>query len=375
MNRNKLFLLLFFSISFCQKIEAQFYTYTNEFLNIGAGARAMSMGNATVASVNDATAGYWNPAGLAFIRNVPTFSVMHADYFSGIAGYDFFAAAIPMQDDKRTIGITALRFGVDNIPNTLTLVDPQSGQFNWNNISSFSASDYAFLLSYGQVLKNTEDIQMSFGGNVKIIYRSVGSFGHAWGLGIDAGFQAVTPTWRVGVTARDITTTYNSWSYSFSDDEKEELLLAGNIVPSSHTEITQPGLIIGGGYNFVFSPKFSLLAESNLHVTFDGKRNTLISSKPISIDPNLGLEANIADKVFIRGGISNFQQGISDADSTNQKKKWIFQPSIGAGFHIGNVIIDYAFVNLANQSNSLYTHVFSLRLDLEKKSKKLSFIK
>jgi hypothetical protein len=48
----------------------------------------------------------------------------------------------------------------------------------------------------------------------------------------------------------------------------------------------------------------------------------------------------------------------------NQKKVWIYQPSIGAGFKIGNVAIDYAFTNLANQSNPLYTHVFSLRLDL-----------
>lgn len=374
MSRNKILFLFFCCLAFCVKLRAQFYTYTNEFLNIGAGARAMAMGNATVASVNDATAGYWNPAGLAFIRDQPTFSAMHASYFSGIAGYDFLAAAIPTKDDKRTFGITALRFGVDNIPNTLSLVDPQSGQLNWNNVSSFSASDYAFLLSYGQVIKNTDDMKISFGGNVKIIYRNVGSFGHAWGLGIDGGVQIVTPTWRVGVTARDITTTYNSWSYSFTDEEKEELLLAGNIIPSSHTEITQPGLILGGGYNFIFSPKFSLLAETNWHVTFDGERNTLIHSKTLSIDPNLGLEANIVNKVFIRGGISNFQQGISDNDSTNQQKKWIFQPSIGAGFRAGNVSIDYAFTNLANQSNSLYTHVFSLRLDLEAKKKRPSFV-
>ena len=37
---------------------AQFTEYSNEFLNIGAGARGMSMGNAQVASVSDGTAGY-----------------------------------------------------------------------------------------------------------------------------------------------------------------------------------------------------------------------------------------------------------------------------------------------------------------------------
>ena len=43
---------------------AQFRKYSNEFLNIGAGARGLAMGSAQVASVNDGTAGYWNPAGL-----------------------------------------------------------------------------------------------------------------------------------------------------------------------------------------------------------------------------------------------------------------------------------------------------------------------
>ena len=43
---------------------SQFRKYSNEFLNIGAGARGLSMGSAQVASAKDGTAGYWNPAGL-----------------------------------------------------------------------------------------------------------------------------------------------------------------------------------------------------------------------------------------------------------------------------------------------------------------------
>ena len=58
-----LFLLLL--ILFSNRSMGQFAKYSNEFLNIGAGARGMSMGNAQVASVTDGTAGYWNPAALA----------------------------------------------------------------------------------------------------------------------------------------------------------------------------------------------------------------------------------------------------------------------------------------------------------------------
>ena len=38
-------------------------------------------------------------------------------------------------------------------------------------------------------------------------------------------------------------------------------------------------------------------------------------------------------------------------------------------FKIKNLMLDYAFTNLANQSNPLYTHIFSLRINLIKKEK------
>jgi hypothetical protein len=89
----------------------------------------------------------------------------------------------------------------------------------------------------------------------------------------------------------------------------------------------------------------------------------------VSVDPRIGVEANFNNAFFLRGGICNFQQALSDGDTTNQKKVWIYQPSVGAGFKVGNVMIDYAFTNLANQSNPLYTHIFSLRVDLIRKEK------
>ena len=106
------------------------------------------------------------------------------------------------------------------------------------------------------------------------------------------------------------------------------------------------------------------MAEANVDVTFDGQRNTLISSNPVSADPKLGLELNVNDVFFLRGGINNFHRALSDGDRVNHKKVWIYQPSAGAGFKISNVTVDYAFTNLANQSNPLFTHVFSLRLNM-----------
>ena len=105
-------------------VSAQFRKYSNEFLNIGAGARGLAMGSAQVASVEDGTAGYWNPAGLAGVKDNPSVNLMYAQYFAGIGSYQYMSVAMPMQDNKRTLGISLLRFAVDDIPNTLFLVKP-----------------------------------------------------------------------------------------------------------------------------------------------------------------------------------------------------------------------------------------------------------
>jgi hypothetical protein len=349
--------------------QAQFRKYSNEFLNIGAGARGLAMGGAQVASTQDGTSGYWNPAGLTGIREFPVLTLMHAEYFAGIGKYDFMSLAIPMTDKKRTLGISLLRFGVDDIPNTLFLVEPD-GSINYNNIRSFSSADYAFLVSYAQTIKNTEKKSLSFGVNAKVIHRNVGTFASAWGFGLDAGVQYRTGRWKLGLAARDLTTTFNAWSFNFTEREKEVLYLTNNDIPVKSTELTAPRLIAGAAYDFRISKDVSLLAEANVDFTFDGKRNVLVSADPVSIDPRLGLELGYKQVIFLRAGIYNFQQALADGDTLNQKKVWIYQPSMGVGFKLKHIGIDYAFTNLANQSNPLYTHIFSLRLNLVKTKKK-----
>jgi len=342
---------------------SQLRKYSNEFLNIGAGARGLAMGGAQVASAKDATAGYWNPAGLTGIKEKANVNLMHADYFGGIAKYEYVALAMPIHDNKRALGISYLRFAVDDIPNTLFLVEPD-GRVNYDNIQSFSTADNAILISFAQKIKETEKKQISFGLNAKVIYRKVGKFASAWGFGLDAGLQMHGEKWHMGIVAKDLTTTFNAWSFTFTEKEKEVLYLTKNDIPVKSTELTAPRVVVGGGYDFKLGKSLNLMLEGSLDVTFDGKRNTVYSGNTISIDPHIGLEATISDVFFIRAGITNFQRGTQDGDTTNKKKVWIYQPSAGAGFKIKNIMVDYAFTNLANQSNPLYTHIFSLRFNI-----------
>ena len=57
MKRPQSYLTLLIAILSSLKSYSQFRKYSNEFLNIGAGARGLSMGGAQVASVKDGTAG------------------------------------------------------------------------------------------------------------------------------------------------------------------------------------------------------------------------------------------------------------------------------------------------------------------------------
>ncbi|MEO5984275.1 MAG: hypothetical protein ABIP80_02150, partial [Ferruginibacter sp.] len=236
------------------------------------------------------------------------------------------------------------------------------------NIQSFSSADYAFLFSIAQNIRDEEDSKFSFGVNAKVIHRKVGSFATAWGFGLDAGIQLHGSRWNLGLVARDLTTTFNAWSFSFTEQEKEVLYLTKNDIPVKSTELTAPRIVVGGGYNFRIGNAVNLLAEANADFTFDGKRNTVLSSDAVSVDPHVGLEAAIKDVFFVRAGVTNFQRALADEDTLNQKKVWIYQPSLGAGFKIKNVMLDYAFTNLANQSNPLYTHVFSLRVNFVRKN-------
>ena len=360
------FLLAVITVALLPDCTAQFRVYSNEFLNIGAGARGLGMGSAQVASVKDGSATYWNPAALTEVKDYPQLNLMHAEYFAGIGKYDFGSLAIPMSGGKRTLGLSVLRFAVDDIPNTVFLVEPD-GSINFSNITTFSSADYAFLLSMAQQLAVKGDKKLSVGFNAKVIHRKAGDFATAWGFGFDAALLYQTPKWRLGVVARDVTTTFNAWSFNINEQMREVFYVTQNEIPVKSTELTAPRLITGGSYTFRLNKSINLLAEADLDITFDGRRNTIISMKPVSLDPKLGLEASVKDVFFVRAGINNFQKALNDADSTNRSKVWIYQPSIGAGFRISNVQIDYAFTNLANQSNPLYTHIFSVKLDLKKR--------
>jgi hypothetical protein len=107
------------------------------------------------------------------------------------------------------------------------------------------------------------------------------------------------------------------------------------------------------------------MADVDIDMTFDGMRNVLIKSDPISLDPHVGIEFGYNNIVFLRGGFGNFQQ----ERNMDGKREWTFQPNLGIGVTIKKVVtIDYALTDIGNASIALYSNIFSLKFNLNSKS-------
>lgn len=337
--------------------------YSNEFLSIGVGARAQGMGNAVVASVSDVYAGVWNPAGLANLSSSDGLQLgaMHAEWFGGVADFDYLGVTLPSQQNNHRLAFSLVRFGIDEIPNTLSLYE-SDGSVNFDNLVEFSAADYAFIGSYARPI-GRPDKPILLGGNVKVVHRRIGPFATSWGFGLDLGAQWKRGDWSFGALARDITTTFNAWSFQFTDAEKETLSLTGNEVPINSVEITKPQLILGTAYRFPLG-KLSMQAELDLQITTDGKRNTLLSANPFSVDPALGLEAGLREFLFFRAGVNQFQRIVDFGNEESLS----FRPSLGVGMRLGALFVDYAYTDLGSDQNT-FSHIISLRLGLKPRAK------
>ena len=328
--------------------------YSNEFMNIGVDAAALAMSGSVTATSNDVNAGYWNPAGLVHLED-NALALMHSSYFANIANYNYVAFAMPL-DDRSAIGLSVIRFGVDDILDTTKLID-QQGNINYDRINLFSAVDYGVTFSYARKLPIPG---LNYGVNAKVIRRIIGDFASSWGFGFDLGIQFETKNWQFGLMARDITTTFNAWA--FDQDRLEDIQ---NAIPGENqeepetNELTLPKLQLGMAKSFIFDYDYSLKTELDLIVRFE-QNNDIISTSFASITPAFGFEFGYIDLVYLRGGVGNFQNELEFDNS----KKLSFQPNLGLGFKYNGVSIDYAITDIGDQSVALYSNVFSLKIDL-----------
>ncbi|MDQ0477552.1 PorV/PorQ family protein [Chryseobacterium sp. MDT2-18] len=332
--------------------------YSNEFLNIGAGARGLAMGGAVISNQNDVYSPMWNPAGLIGVDRDWQGAAMHAEYFESIAKYDYIAYAKPLDNKGGVFAISIVRLGVDNILNTTQLIDPE-GNIDYDKITSFSQSDYAALLSYAFHPGGNQKIDV--GVNAKLVYRNVGKFASGYGFGFDLGAVYHSDNgWNYGAVMKDITTTVNFWTIN----QKELSAVVNgeefNPAPKDKMELTMPKLNLGMSRNFEINRDLELMPEAGINVDF-AKTAAVISTDFASITPYAGAELKFQDMIFVRVGLNRFQ---TITDIENLKRKVSFQPSAGIGIKYHGLTLDYAITNSGIGGSNFYSNFFSLKLDM-----------
>ncbi len=204
--------------------------YAGEFMALGGGARAMAMGGAFIAVANDATATYWNPAGIADFSSFLTtpgsweMSLMHSERFGELIDYNYFSAAFPLSNGKSGWGISLIHMGIDDIrivPLNEGMIDNSDGDdrfepwngesinFDYRNYPLESVNDMAVFLTSGHLRC------FGVGGaTLKFIRHDQVTGVSSFGLGIDLGYLK-RGLWRdlaVGLKLQDATGTFISWS-------------------------------------------------------------------------------------------------------------------------------------------------------------------
>jgi hypothetical protein len=305
--------------------------YAGEFMAIGVGGRALGLGSAQVALASDASAGYWNPAGLARIE-YPEVMLMHDERFAGLINYDYASVAIPYGKDE-SFGVSIMRLGVDGIPDTRNALIDYSGsgvldginRLDYSKITDFSSADWAFYVSYAS--RYSPDL--SYGVNIKLIRRSIAEFS-ATGIGFDVGllYSPLTDL-SLGLNAQDITTTLIAWS-------------------TGTKELISPTVKIGAAY-FIDFLGGRLAPTCDVDVRFENRQFASIAHVgPISLDPHEGLEFDYHKLVALRVGYSDVKQ-----------------LTLGAGLHLRKLDIDYSFARFGQEDDLGDTHRISLRFILQ----------
>ena len=357
-----LILLLLATLIWCVPASAQrIAKYGADFLAGGVDARALAMGGANVAQTRNVNSVYWNPSGLAHTE-YPEVAYMHAERFAGIVSFDFAGIAYPVSHNS-TVGLSFFRSGVNDIKNTLNAWDAERNQPKANPesyITSFSAADMAFLLSYARRLNQ----RFTVGASGKIIRRTIGDFADAWGYSFDAGAQWRGDRFMIGVQLQDLSTMLQSWSVNASAFSIEETNPDTGVpytftevfdqeLPTGDTFLVLPVVRLGSGLIVPVSSQSTLTFGLDVDIAFDGQQANAFNLGDLSFHPRLGGEFSFRNLVALRAGINR----IAQTDSYGLD----IVPSVGAGIRLGPLSVDYGFGDFGGLVSDLgYSHRISV---------------
>jgi len=276
---------------------------TAQFLKIGVGGRASAMGEAFIAVANDASALYWNPAGVVqakdneiiFSHNIWLVDIQHE-----------FLGGIYHLSENDAIGVSFIALHMQDMPVTTEVMPFGTGEY-------FTVGDFAAAITYSRRMTN----QFSFGATIRYIDETFDKL-KMRGVMIDLG----TFYWT-GLGTSRFAVAITNFGNQLAPDGK--VVLFGNRKKSSWQSFSPPTIFRIG---FAFEP----LETKNNRLTLSAQLN---HPNDNSENVSTGFEYSWRNVFYLRGGY------VFNVDNRNY--------SFGAGVHlpvkIADVKVDYSFSN------------------------------
>ncbi len=292
---------------------------TAQFLKIGVGGRAAALGESFIAIADDASALYWNPAGLAqFKKNQVIFS--HNIWLVDI-NHDFVGVVYHLDSDN-TFGASLTALTMEDMPVTTEFAPFGTGEY-------FGFSDIAISISYARKMTD----QFSFGGTVKYIEETLDKL-KMRGVMIDLGTY-----YRTGLGTSRFAVTVSNFGAELAPDG--EVILVGNRKQSEWQSFAPPTIFrIGFAIEPYESEEHRVTTSAQLNHPNDNSENLVF-----------GVEYAWRKMLFIRGGYK------LNVDEQN----YSFGAGLNVPISIAEFTLDYAFANFERLGSA---HRFSIILGL-----------
>lgn len=283
-------------------------TTTADFLNLPVGARAAAMGGAYSAISEEASAVYWNPAGLV---QIPKLSAvfMRAQYFEEIS-YQYAAYAHRLNYDS-VIAAAVLLTDIGAIDRT---------DVSGNKLGSFTPRDQVLTLSYSKAILefSDKDIDVSIGVSAKYIKSTI--VGSAQSYAGDIGVM----------------------TYNFGDIPYRLAVTATNIGGGLRYDTESNPLPLTFKMGAAVSPFRNMLFATDVVFPKQNKPNVLLGAE-------LATAPNELTRFCLRGGLD-----------TQQMSDGLTGITFGLGATLHFFSLDYAFVPMGELGG---THRISLTFD------------
>jgi hypothetical protein len=228
------------------------------YLRMGVGARALAMGGAFTAIADDATASYWNPAGLTKIENIEA-TFMYSANMSVDRQFNYFGYA-------QWLGVGGL--GVSWINAGMSDMEHRDGSGGY--LGTENTGDNAIGLSYGMEVGS-----LMVGGTAKVLHQSVMAENSETGFGLDlGGMFNVSDNVTAGMTVRDIGSHYGDvnvpydWRFGTAIRALDGALCIGMDVDKVQ-QISEFQIHLGAEYGMEVHPGYHTFFRAGLNSVKD----------------------------------------------------------------------------------------------------------